>query len=389
MRLNRDQMPPMTDQPPLMESPPGAHTVIDGRRYLYFAGTSYFALHGHPDVIEAGIAALRKYGVHSATSRAGFGTIAPVLEVERRAADYFGRDAAFYFPSGYSANHVLIQALAQKVDAVFVDETAHFSVTEVARVPGLPCHTFRARDPEHLAAQLRQHLKPAARPLVMGDAIVPPVGALAPVKDYLSAIAPFAPAVLLLDDAHGFGVLGEHGRGTFEHFGLWDTVNTEGNAAGIALVAGGTTAKALGGFGGIIPGGESFITNARRSSHYFDGASAPAAAAAGSTAKSLEFIASDPSYRLRVRENAAQLRTGLCALGLDANDSPAAQCGVVIGDAANMKRLHAALKERDILVPYVGAYSGIGPEGLMRFAVSSAHTPAMIAHLLDTLKALL
>ena len=90
-----------------------------------------------------------------------------------------------------------------------------------------------------------------------------------------------------------------------------------------------------------------------------------------------------------MRANAAQLRTGLRALGLEVNDSPAAQCGVVIGDAANMMRLHTAFRDRDILVPYVGAYSGIGPEGLLRFAVSSAHTPDMIAHLLDTLKALL
>jgi 7-keto-8-aminopelargonate synthetase-like enzyme len=80
---------------------------------------------------------------------------------------------------------------------------------------------------------------------------------------------------------------------------------------------------------------------------------------------------------------------GLRSLGLQVNDSPAAQTGVVIGDAPDMKRLHAALKEREILVPYVGAYSGIGAEGLLRFAVSSAHTPDMIAHLLDTLKALL
>jgi 7-keto-8-aminopelargonate synthetase-like enzyme len=372
-----------------MESPPGAHTIIDGRRYLYFAGTSYFALHGHPEVIEAGIAALRKHGVHSATSRAGFGTIAPVLEVERRAAEFFATDAAFYFPSGYSSNHILIQALADKVDAVFVEDTAHFSVTEAAKVPGLPCHPFRSHDPDDLARQLGRHLGAGARPLVMGDAIVPPTGALAPVPDYLSALSRSAPGVLLLDDAHGFGVLGEHGRGTFEHFDLWDQTNVVREDKGIALAAGGTTAKALGGFGGIIPGSVAFIAQARRASHYFDGGSAPAAAAAGSTAKALELIARDPSFRLRVRENAAQLREGLRALGLEVNDSPAAQAGVVIGDAANMQRLHAALKERDILVPYVGAYSGIGPEGLMRFAVSSAHTPDMIAHLLDTLKALL
>ncbi len=377
------------DSPPLMESPPGAYTVIDGRRYLYFAGTSYFALHGHPEVIEAGVAALKKYGVHSATSRAGFGTIAPVLEVERRAAELFGKEAAFYFPSGYSSNHVLIQALAHKADAVFVEEAAHFSVTEVARVPGLPCHPFRSHDPEDLAVQLQRHLSPGSRPLVMGDAIVPPTGAIAPVEEYLVVTSRHAPGVLLLDDAHGFGVLGEHGRGTFEHFGRWDQTNTAPDPGGITLATGGTTAKALGGFGGIIPGSGAFIAHARRSSHYFDGGSAPAAAAAGSTAKALELVTRDPSFRLRLRANTAQLRSGLRSLGLQVNDSPAAQTGVVIGGASNMKRLHAALKEREILVPYVGAYSGIGPEGLMRFAVSAAHTPDMIAHLLDTLKALL
>jgi 7-keto-8-aminopelargonate synthetase-like enzyme len=371
-----------------MESPPGAHTIIDGRKYLYFAGTSYFALHGHPEVIEAGVTALRKHGVHSATSRAGFGTIAPVLEVEQRAAALFARDAAFYFSSGYSSNHVLIQALAHDADAVFVDEAAHFSVTEVANVPGLPCHVFRSRDADHLASQLQKHLRPGARPLVMGDAIVPPTGALAPVNEYLSVMSRFTPGVLLLDDAHGFGVLGDQGRGTFEHFGLWDRTNVA-CLEGITLATGGTTAKALGGFGGIIPGSTEFIARVRRSSHYFDGASAPAAAAAGSTAKALELIASDSSFRLRLRANAAQLRGGLRSLGLQVNDSPAAQTGVVIGDAANMKRLHAVLKQRDILVPYVGAYSGIGPEGLLRFAVSSAHTPDMIVHLLDSLKRLL
>jgi 8-amino-7-oxononanoate synthase len=371
-----------------MESPPGAYTVIDNRPYLYFAGTSYFALHGHPEVIEAGVAALRKYGVHSATTRAGFGTIAPVLEVERRAAQLFNTDAAFYFPSGYSSNHVLIQSLAGRADAVFVDDTAHYCIAEAAGILGLPCHPFRSRDAEDLAAQLQRHLPPGARPLVMGDAIVPPTGAVAPVADYLAVLSRFAPGVLLLDDAHGFGVLGENGRGIFEHFGLWHQTNIVPES-GIHLAAGGTTAKALGGYGGIIPGSEEFVARARRSSHYYDGASAPAAAAAGSTAKALELIAHDPSFRLRVRANATQFRAGLRTLGLTVHDSPAAQTGVAIGDAANMQRLHAALKERDILVPYVGAYSGIGPEGLLRFAVSSAHTPDMIAHLLDTLKALL
>src|SRR5262245_28458932 len=116
-------MPPAM-QPPLMESAPGPETVIDGVKYLYFAGTSYFGLHGHPEVVEAGCEALRRYGVHSATSRAGFGNSAPLLGVERKAAEFFGTEAAFYFSSGYAANHIAVQALSPDADMVLVDSEA-------------------------------------------------------------------------------------------------------------------------------------------------------------------------------------------------------------------------------------------------------------------------
>lgn len=370
-----------------MQSPPGAHVTVDGQRYLYFGGTSYFGLHGHPDVIEAGVQALRQYGVHSGTTRAGFGTIAPVLEVERRAADFFGTEAAFYFSSGYATNHVVMQTLAGRATTVFVEKSAHFCVHEAATVAGLPCHVFESAD---LAAQIRRHLPPGGVPLVMADAVAPPTGALAPVTDYLDALAAFAPAILMLDDAHGFGVLGEAGRGLFDHQGLWPEVNTgAARADGITLTVGGTLAKALGGFGGIIPGSRSFIEEVRAKSHYFEGASAPAAAVAGSTAKALEIVSQDPTLRLRVRSNAAYLRAGLRALGLEVPDTPAAQTGVAVEDAANMKRLHLELRQRGILVPHLAAYSGLGPEGVMRIAVFSTHTNAMIDELLTALKSLL
>ena len=118
----------------LMQSPPGPETIIDGVRYLYFAGTSYLGLAAHPEVIEAGCEAMRRYGVHSATTRARFGTIPPVLEVEQRAAEFFGTEDAFYFGSGYIANHIMVAALAPEVDAVLVDEAAHYCVAEAARL---------------------------------------------------------------------------------------------------------------------------------------------------------------------------------------------------------------------------------------------------------------
>ena len=133
-----------------MESAPGPETVIDGRRILYFGGTGYFGLHGHPAVLRAAARALPRYGTHSATSRAGFGDNPVLLEVESRLTDFFEAEAAAYFGSGYLGILVLGQALAGRYDAVFVDEQAHFCVRDAAASFGKPVFRFRHRDPDDL-----------------------------------------------------------------------------------------------------------------------------------------------------------------------------------------------------------------------------------------------
>ncbi len=190
----------------------------------------------------------------------------------------------------------------------------------------------------------------------------------------------------MIDDAHGLVVLGEHGRGSLEHLGLWSSaVNAQTDNDGVGLFVGGTLAKAMGGFGGIIPGSETFIGRVRSASHYYDGASAPPSAVAGATVKAIELVLREPGLRRRLQDNIRQLRGGLRALGLAVEDWPTANVGVQSGNAANMQRIHAKLKARGILVPYVAAYSGIGPEGLLRFAVCALHTPEMIDRVLNEL----
>lgn len=368
-----------------MQTPPGPETVIDGVRYLYFGGTSYLGLAAHAEIIEAGCAALRQYGVHTATTRAGIGTSPPVLEVEQRAAEFFGTEDAFYFASGYSANHIMVSAFAAGAEKVLVDASAHYSVHEAARLAGVPVKCFQPRDVADLARVARGH----SRVLVMADAVAPSDGRLAPVPDYLRALAGCEQATLLLDDAHGFGVLGENGRGLLEDLGLWPPVNGGVAGQGINLHVCGTLSKALGGFGGIIPGTRAFVAQARNASHYFDGASAPASAVAAATAKALEIVIREPSLRRQLGENAVRLRTGLRALGLAVPDGTAANCGVSVGDAANMLRIHETLKARGIMLPYLKAYSGIPVEGLLRFAVFANHTATQIDHLLGVLRAVL
>ncbi|MFN0067123.1 MAG: aminotransferase class I/II-fold pyridoxal phosphate-dependent enzyme [Limisphaerales bacterium] len=368
-----------------MQGPPGPETVIDGVRYLYFAGTGYLGLAAHPEVIEAGCAAFRQYGVHSATSRAGVGTTPPVLEVERRAATFFGTEDAFYFSSGYAANHVLVSALAPGLDAVLVDEAAHFCGTEAAQLAGVPATTFSHRDPDDLARLAGRH----RRMLVIADAVGPATGTVAPVQDYVRALAGCERAVLLLDDAHGFGVLGPDGRGLLDELGLWPQANHGVAAAGVTLAVGGTLAKALGGFGGIVPGTCCFVQAARSGSHYFDGASAPASPIAAATAKALEIVMREPALRRRLRANAGRLRAGLRALGLEPPAGHTAHFGLAVGGADDMRRIHRALKARGIFVPHLAAYSGVPPGGVLRFAVCAAHSFAQIDQLIGELRAIL
>jgi 8-amino-7-oxononanoate synthase len=373
-----------------MESPPGPVTWIDGRRYVYFAGTSYLGLAGHARVKAAASRAVRRYGVHTATSRGGFGHNPPTLEVERAAAGFFGVEDAFYFSSGYVANHILLQAYAGRVEAVFWDEAAHFCLVEAARLMGSPGCAFRHRSAHDLGKCLKERLRPGQRPLVLTDGVFSMSGAVAPVPEYLEALKGRPGAILHLDDAHGIGVLGEHGRGTWEHFGLSnERINSGVPDQGVILSMCGTLAKALGGFGGIIPGSHKFIERVRTCSHYYDGASAPSSADAGASLAALAIVRRQPQLRHRLGANAARLRAGLRALGLKVEDGPAAHFSLVVGGPRKMRQLHQGLKTAGFLVPYVAAYAGLDGAGALRFALCARHTPAMIDDLLAAIESLL
>lgn len=375
---------------PTMQSPPGPETVIDGRRYLYFAGTGYLGLQGHPEVIRAACDALEQYGVGSATSRSGFGETPPVVEVEREAAALFGTQSAFYFPSGYFGNDILLAGLEDAFDAVFVDALSHYSVLEAARVSGQPVYAFMHRDVEVLCGALKAKIKPGGRPLVVTDGVFAALGDVAPVAEYLRLLAEYPGAILAVDDAHAAGVLGENGRGTYEHAGLWDASVNAGQPLDRhpRLLACATLSKALGGYGGIIPGATPFIDWLKTTTPYYAGTSPPPVPVAAASARALAIARTQPELRRRLWENVRMVKEGLRSMGLAADDTPVPIVSLVIGDAARMQRLHGELADGGIFVPYMPTYSGLGPEGALRLAVFATHTKAMIERLLDELRRL-
>ncbi len=366
-----------------MESAPGPETVFDGRRYLYFGGTSYLGLAADPEVIEAGCAALRKYGVHSATSRSGCGTTPIVAEVEAMAARFFGTEAAFYFGSGYMSNHILVSALDFPPDALLLDDACHYCVAEASALAGAPTIRFKSGDVFDLTRKLAGH----QRVVVMADAVAPVSGEMTSVSTYLEAIRGCGRATLILDDAHGVGVLGSRGRGLMDELGLWRRANGGVGVNGVEVMVGGTLSKALGGYGGIIPGTAEFVNRVRTASHYFDGASAPAAAVAGSSAKALELILREPERRHRLRENVRLFGKGVQGLvGQDFTDKLTPQFALPLGDGRRLQSIHETLRKRSILVPYLAKYSGVSSQGALRAAVFATHTRAQIEQVLQSLR---
>ncbi len=250
-----------------MQGPMGARTVINGRERDYFAGTGYFGLQGHPALINAAQNAAEQYGVHTGTarSRTGFGDSPVYVEFDRQAALFFRAHRTLYFPSAYFGMAILAQGLTERYDHIFIDKATHYSGYEGARSTGKPVTPFQHRDPEALAAACQQVLKPGQRPLVLSDGLFPVSGAIAPAHEYLEVVRAYD-GLVCLDDAHATGVLGENGRGTLEHHKI---------SGDPSCFAAHTLSKALGSFGGLIPGDDLLMEAIDRHVRIHMGASKP------------------------------------------------------------------------------------------------------------------
>jgi 8-amino-7-oxononanoate synthase len=356
-----------------MESPPGAEAVLDGRRYLYFGGTGYFGLHGHPSVIRAGLRAFPKYGIHSATSRAGFGDNPALLEVEKRLRHFFREEDAVYFGSGYLGSLLLGQALADLYDVVFVDELAHFCVMDAVSTFGKPVIRFRHRDPDDLEKKIGKRLRPGDRPFLLTDGVFPVFGRIAPIPEYAAIISACA-GIVGLDDALGVGVLGTNGRGTYEHFGL----------KGPRFQYCGTLSKAFGGYGGFVAGKKKLISRIRTEGGAHIGSTPTPTPIAAATAKGIEILTKHPEMRDRLRRNVAAVKAGIRSLGIEVEDTPVPIVAWSMRSEKEMRALQKRLLGLGIAIAYL-KYVGAPPAGVLRISVFSTHTGTQIRRLLDGL----
>lgn len=362
-----------------MLSPPAPVILLGDRRVLYFGGTAYHALQGHAELLRAVTEAMQVHGIGTATG--GTWPIGPSpvqRQLEHEAAAFFAAEDAIALSSGYLTSVVGFAALADDYERCFVDAGCHHAIRDALRVQPRPVVEFAHRDPEDLAARLAAELRPNERPLVVSDGVFPTHGVLAPVREYLELVER-ADGRLLLDDAHGAGVLGPHGRGTLEELGC----ATHPRAHSVASLA-----KAIGGHGGIVPGSEDYCARARAHAPVLVGATAIPVPSAAAATVGLRLLRQHPQWRADLLRHGARIKQGLRALGLAPADTPHPITAFSLGASAQNDRVHDALFARGVLVPR-SRYVGAGPEGVLRIVPCSQHTDAQIERLLDEIAAVL
>ncbi len=367
---------------PMMESAPGARTIIDGKEVDYFCGCGYLGFHGRQELIDAACQAVAKYGLGSATSRSGCGNNPVLLSVEANAAKFFETETALYYASGYMGNSILLQGLSDDYDIVFVDEDSHYSVLDGASLSNKPVVTFAHMDAEDLKMQLARHLKPAQRPLVICDGVFAVSGQISPIPDYLDVLKPCDPFIICVDDAHATGILGEKGHGCFDYYGLSDP----------RLYASGTLSKALGGGGGIIAGDAALREKLTKKARMCFASSAPPTPVAAATAKALEILIAHPELRTKLWDNVARAKDGLASLGFEIDPTPVPIICLSSKKVA-LDRLPDELFKREIAISryYAGGsdYTSVPDGGAVRIAIFATHTAEQIDRLVQEISTLI
>lgn len=358
---------------PVLESPQGASIRVDGRELLCFCSNDYLGLANHPKVIEAFQSASRHYGVGSGASHLVCGHSSEHHQLEEELAAFTGRQRALLFSTGYMANLGVVTALLGRKDAVFEDRLNHASLLDAGLLSGAQFQRFRHNDLTQLRDQLQTHAAP--HKLIVVDGVFSMDGDLAPLPDLASLATEFN-AWLMVDDAHGFGVLGADGGGCAEHFQL--------NEQQVPVLMG-TLGKAFGTFGAFVAGSETLIESLIQFARPYIYTTALPPAVAAATRVALRVLRDEGERRLHLQSLIQQFRAGAAASELPLMNSQSAIQPLLVGDDASALQLADLLKQRGYWISAIRPPTV--PEGTARLRITftAAHTSAQVDGLLVAL----
>ncbi len=322
-----------------LEGPSAAHAVVNGKKVLMLGTNNYLGLSNHPQVKEAAIEAIKKYGVGSGSVRVIAGTMDLHLKLEETIARFKRTPAAIYFQTGFAANQGSLPALLHEGDLVISDELNHGSIIDGVRLSKAERAVYKHNDMDDLASKLEAATKASKykKILIVTDGVFSMDGDIAPL-DRIQKLAAAYGAFIYVDDAHGDGVLGSHGRGIVDHFKLEGKVELEM----------GTFSKAFGVVGGLIACSSTtkeYLHNKARS--YLLSGSAPPATVASCIAV-LELLEKDDTPVKKLWDNTRYFKDQLKSLGFDTGNSGTPITPIMIGDSAKAKQFSAILFKQGV-----------------------------------------
>ena len=364
----------------LVESPQDASMIIDGQRVLSFAGNDYLGLANHPRVVEATVRAVKRYGLGAGASHMVTGHNRLHDELETRLAAFVGLPKALLFSSGYAANLGILTSLAGRGDVIFADKLNHACLNDGAQLSRATFKRYAHNDTAKLRAQIAdwdKNGRNTARKLIVTDAVFSMDGDIALVPELLE-LAEQHDALLVLDDAHGFGVLGYRGKGVLEHFNMLGKTSER-----IVYMA--TLGKAVGGYGAFVAGHEdviAWIMQAART--YLFATATPPAIAAGCLA-ALDVMTEDHERRRHLRTLIDFFNDSLKLQYARLPFSQTAIQPVIVGDNATTLAFAEELRQRHFLVPAIRPPTVPAGTSRLRVSLSANHNSDEVFDLITAL----
>ncbi len=360
----------------VLASAQSVEPVIDGRKVLSFCSNDYLGLAGHADVVRRFQQAADQYGVGSGAAHLVSGHGIEHHRLEEELADFMGTERALLFSTGYMANIGVVSALCDRHTEIHEDRLNHASLLDAALLSRAKRSRYQHRD----MAQLAEHLKASSKEkkLLLSDGVFSMDGDLAPLPEMVRLAQQFDTA-LMIDDAHGIGVLGEKGQGVREYF--------RQPVEAIPVLVG-TLGKAFGTAGAFVAGSEALIETLIQQARSYIYTTAMPAAVAAATRESLALIKKESWRREKLASLIQQFRTGASELGLELMESITPIQPVLVGNSAEAMAMSEKLLEKNILVSAIRPPTVPDGTARLRFTFSASHSEAQVQTLLDALEAI-
>lgn len=357
----------------VVESAQDPEVVIGGRRMIMVGSNNYLGLTNHPKVKEAAIDAIKKYGTGCAGSRFLNGTLTIHVELEEKLARFIRKEAALVFSTGFQVNLGVISAIVGKDDIVIIDKMDHASIIDGCRLSYGEVKKFRHNDMADLERILQQY--DGKGKFIVVDGVFSMEGDIVNLPKVVE-LAKIYGARLMIDDAHGIGVLGKTGRGTAEHFGLEDEVD---------LIMG-TYSKSLASIGGFIAGTEDIIHYIKHSARSLIFSASPPPASVAAVSAAVDIIENEPERIKRLWDNTKKMLEGFKALGFHVGPSETPIVPIMVGDSETAFKMAMMLQEEGVFANV--AVSPAVPDGkaLIRTSYMATHNEDQLDRVLAAFK---